>query len=259
MRPVKRASGRGRRPASRRSRTARRLDRGRVFAAALALASAAALGTVSLWPQALPVAQVSVDGARHVAADAAIAASGVAGSPIFRASSADARARLRALPAVRDATVELRLPAGARITLSERVAAGRWVVGGSEWFIDADGVLFPSVDPTGAPDLRVVDERATPSGAGSRVDPALVAAALRLASLAPGELRPDALRPTVRIDKGPSGLVLQSGARWEIRFGGPDRLDEKLAAVRVYLKTNPTRTLDYVDVARPEFIVVRPE
>ena len=50
------------------------------------------------------------------------------------------------------AKVEIALPDAARITLTEREAIGRWVASnGLEWFVDTDGVLFPSADPTAAP------------------------------------------------------------------------------------------------------------
>ncbi|HET8567713.1 MAG TPA: hypothetical protein VFM93_01850, partial [Candidatus Limnocylindria bacterium] len=84
------------------------------------------------------------------------------------------------------------------------------------------------------------------------------AAALRLAALAPGELRADMTRPSVRIDAGANGIVLESGGRWEIRFGGADRFDEKLVVARTFLRNEPTRPLDYVDVTSPERIVFSP-
>jgi cell division septal protein FtsQ len=205
------------------------------------------------------VDEVVVVGAKHVSRDAARSQSGLDGVPTFRASAADARMRLRTLPAVRDARVELVLPGAARITLVEREAVGRWVASDStEWFIDASGVLFPSIDRTGAPDLRVFDERG-PRSAGERIDPpALVDAALRLAALAPGELRTDATDLRVVMTAGANGLVLRTGAKWEIRFGNADRFDEKLSLAKRYLRDNPTRRLDYVDVRSPDRIVFSP-
>jgi cell division septal protein FtsQ len=200
-----------------------------------------------------------VVGARHVSRDAARSQSGLDGVPTFLASAADARVRLRTLPAVRDARVEIVLPSAARITVVEREAVGRWTAGDNvEWFIDASGVLFPSVDRAGAPDLRVFDERG-PRSAGERIDPpALVEAALRLAALAPGELRSDATELRVAITAGASGLVLRTAARWEIRFGTADRFEEKLSNAKLFLRDNPTRRLDYVDVRSPDRIVFSP-
>ena len=198
-------------------------------------------------------------GAKHVSRDAARSQSGLDGVPTFLASAADARTQIRTLAAVRDARVEILLPSTARITVVERQAVGRWVASDNvEWYIDANGVLFPSIDRTGAPDLRVFDERA-PHTAGERIDPpALVEAALRLAALAPGELRTDATDLRVVMTAGANGLVLRTGARWEIRFGSADRFDEKLSLAKRFLEANPTRRLDYVDVRSPDRIVFSP-
>jgi cell division septal protein FtsQ len=205
------------------------------------------------------VEDVVVVGAKHVSRDAARSQSGLDAAPAFRASAAEARAQLRTLPAVRDARVEILLPSTARITLVERQAVGRWIASDTvEWFIDASGVLFLSIDRTGAPDLRVFDE-GPPRSAGERIDPpALVEAALRLAALAPGELRADATDLRVVMTAGPSGLVLRTGAKWEVRFGSADRFDEKLSLAKRFLRDNPTRRLDYVDVRSPDRIVFSP-
>jgi cell division septal protein FtsQ len=204
------------------------------------------------------VEDVVVVGAKHVSRDAARTRSGLDGVPTFLASAADARAQLRTLAAVRDARVELLLPSTARITLVERQAVGRWVASDDvEWFIDANGVLFPSIDRAGAPDLRVFDERA-PHTAGQLIEPSTLEAALRLATLAPGELRADATDLRVVMTAGANGLVLRTGARWEIRFGTADRFDEKLSIAKRFLVDNPTRRLDYVDVRSPDRIVFSP-
>jgi hypothetical protein len=139
------------------------------------------------------------------------------------------------------------------------VAIARWASGGAgaEWFVDADGVLFSSLDPRAAPDLRVTDER-SPRQAGDRLDPALVDAATKLARLRTQELRPDATSPRVVLTAGATGLVLRVAAGWEIRFGGAERIDDKIALARRYLRENQQRKLDYVDVRTPDSIVVSP-
>jgi hypothetical protein len=212
--------------------------------------------SVSLTPT---IANVSVFGARHVRVGQAIAQSGLVDAQTFLASAAVARARLRALPAVRDARVEILLPSSANIALVEREAMGRWVSSnGLEWFIDAEGVIFPSADATAAPTLRVFDER-PPQSAGTRIDPALVRVALRIAAIASGELRADATAPKTVMTAGASGLVLRFATAWEIRFGGPEAFDEKLALAKRYLRDNPQRRLDYVDVRSADHIVVSPQ
>ncbi len=201
---------------------------------------------------------IVVTGAKHVSRDAARARSGLDGAPTFLASAGEARARLRTLPAVRDARAEIVLPSTARLTLVEREAVGRWVAGdGLEWYVDASGVLFASIDRAGAPELRVFDERG-PRSAGEGVEPTLVAAALRLAALAPGELRADATDLRVVVTSGANGLVLRAGANWEVRFGGAERFEEKLSLAKRFLRENATRRLDYVDVRSPDRIVFSP-
>jgi len=229
-----------------------------LLALAVAIACAACFAWIS-FASSPSICTVAVVGARHVRVGQAVAQSGLRDAPAFAASATQARALLRALPAVRDAKVEIALPDSARITLFEREAVGRWIASDNlEWFVDRDGVLFPSADPNAAPQLRVTDERPA-HNAGERLDPALVQVALRLAAIAPGELRADETAPRAVMTSGANGLVLRSGAGWEIRFGGPESFDEKLALAKRYLRDNPQRRLDYVDVRSPDRIVVSPQ
>ena len=199
-----------------------------------------------------------VDGARHLSREAAVGQSGLLGEATLRASAAEARERLRTLPAVRDARVEITLPGSAHIALAEREAVGRWIASDNvEWFVDRGGILFPSLDRAGAPDLRAYDERG-PRTPGERVDPALVDAAMRLAAIAPGELRADATALRVVMTNGVNGLVLRTGAGWEVRLGGPERFDEKVSVVRRFLRDHAQGRLDYVDVRSPDRIVYSP-
>lgn len=206
-----------------------------------------------------PIRAVEVFAARHLRPEIVVEQSGLVGVPVFLASVMEARRALLRLPAVKDARVDVALPEAARVTLVEREAAARWIVGTLEWFVDADGVLFSSSDPRAAPDLRVHDERVAQRSAGERLDALLVAAAVRLAKVAPGELRTDASAPRVRVTAGPDGLILESGARWQVRFGDAERLEEKLALARRFLRENAQRPLDYVDVRSPDRIVFSPQ
>jgi cell division septal protein FtsQ len=202
------------------------------------------------------IRDVAIEGAHHVAVDSVVAATGLVGAQAFTASATRARDRLIHLPAVRDALVEIRIPDRARVVLSERVAIARWT-SGSEWLVDAEGVLFSSLDPRAAPDIRVTDEQ-KPRQAGERLDPALVDAATKLARLGPQDLRADAASPRVFLTAGATGLVLRVASGWEIRFGGAERIDDKIALARRFLRDNPLRKLDYVDVRSPDQIVFSP-
>jgi len=52
--------------------------------------------------------------------------------------------------------------------------------------------------------------------------------------------------------------VLRTGAKWEIRFGSAEHFDEKLLLAKSFLRDNPTRRLDYVDVRSADRIVFSP-
>lgn len=206
------------------------------------------------------IRDLSIEGAHHVAVDAVVATSGLLEAQSFTASSARARDRLiRSLPAVRDAHIEIQIPDRARVVLTERVPIARWLSGpsGTELFVDADGVLFSSLDPRAGPDIRVTDEQKARQP-GERLDPALVDAATKLTRLGPQELRADATSPRVVLTAGAAGLVLRVAAGWEIRFGGAERIDDKIALARRFLRENPQRKLDYVDVRSPDQIVFSP-
>ena len=217
---------------------------------------AAAIAAASIGPF-WRIRNVAIEGAHHVAVDTVVASSALLEAQSFTASAAQARDRLLKLPAVRDARVDIRIPDRARVALTERIAIARWVSSGTEWFVDAEGVLFSSLDPRGAPEVRVTDEQKQRQ-AGDRLDPALVDAATKLARLGPQALRPDATSPRVVLTAGATGLVLRFAAGWEIRFGGAERIDDKIANVRRFLRDNPLRKLDYVDVRSPDQIVFSP-
>lgn len=227
------------------------------------LAAACGLALLLIGLGGVPkVAAVSVQGTRHLTTAQIVRAADLLGRPVFSAKASAARATLLRLPAVRDAQVRLTLPDVAHIDVMEREAVGRWIVGPVEWYVDAEGVLFPSADPLAAPQIRVTDDRDTTrrcagTGGGRCVDPALLAGALRLAQIAPGELRADARRPEVRVD-AVQGLVVRSGAGWDVRFGGPDDLEKKLSNAKQVLSDDPKRRLDYVDVRSPDRIVFSP-
>jgi cell division protein FtsQ len=227
-----------------------------VIAGLVAVACAAAIVAVATGPF-WRIRDIDIAGTHHVSVDSVVAASDLVGAQAFTASAARARARLLALPAVRDARVEIHIPDRAIVTLAERVPVLRWTAAATDWLVDGDGVVFASIDPRAGPTAGVSDERG-PRKAGDRIDPALVDAALKLTRLGPQELRPDATSPRVVLTAGGNGLVLRVAAGWEIRFGGAERIDDKIALARRYLRDNQQRKLDYVDVRTPDSIVVSP-
>jgi hypothetical protein len=119
-------------------------------------------------------------------------------------------------------------------------------------------VLFASLDARAAPERRVTDEGGGAREAGDRIDPVLVHAAIQLTRLGPDDLRPDATSPRVLLTADTRGLVLRTAAGWEIQFGGPEGIDEKIALARRFLRENQQRKIDYVDVRTADSLVVSP-
>jgi cell division protein FtsQ len=158
---------------------------------------------------------------------------------LFRLSTDGMAARLRALPAVADASVEVRLPDTLQVRLVERAAIVVWqTVDGRRFLVDADRVAFAeATDPTGLP---VVDDRrvpaesglgpdrvpvATPSTqpprleVGGTIDPVVFDAATRLGSLRPLDVGSGAAGLHVTIDDT-HGFSLDDGPNgWTAFFG----------------------------------------
>jgi len=254
--PARPLSARARSRPRRAARRRRRFDPARALAGFVAVACLATLAACVYGPYFV-IREIAVAGTHHVAVDLVVSTAALTQTPLFVASATRARARLLRLPAVRDARVDLTLPDRARISLTERVALGRWIAAGREWFVDAEGVLFASTDARAAPEQRVTDEGGARQ-AGDRLDPALVNAAMQLARLGPDDLRPDATSPRVLLTGNVNGLVLRTAAGWEIRFGGPEGIGEKIALARRFLRENQQRKIDYVDVRTADSLVVSP-
>src|SRR5207249_1020966 len=129
------------------------------------------------------------------------------------------------------------------------------------WLVLTTTPVITAVDVAGARHVRVTQAIAqselleTPSFRASAAD---ARTRLRSPAAARGELRADATGPKVVMTSGANGLVLRFTS-WEIRFGGPESFDDKLAIAKRYLRDNPTRRLDYVDVRSADRIVVSPQ
>lgn len=92
----------------------------------------------------LGVEEVLVEGRRRSNPDAILAALSVTeGAPILELGMADARDRLEALPWVREAAIERRLPGQLYVRLVEREPFALWQLDGKLSVIDRDGVVVP--------------------------------------------------------------------------------------------------------------------
>ncbi len=134
-------------------------------------------------------------------------------------------ARLRQLPAVRDAEVSVGLPGTLQVSITERRPIVVWAVGDRRYAVDETGLLFADVttDPTGTVHQIpvVTDERlaATSLALASTLDPVDLDAATRLGSLTPSQIgsRAAGLRVHVTDDRG---FTISSGSgSWVAVFG----------------------------------------
>lgn len=92
----------------------------------------------------LGVDEVLVEGRQRTEPDAILAALAVTqGTPILELGMAEARTRLEALPWVREAAVERRLPGQIYVRLVEREPFALWQLHGKLSVIDRDGVVVP--------------------------------------------------------------------------------------------------------------------
>ncbi|MDP9481987.1 MAG: FtsQ-type POTRA domain-containing protein [Chloroflexota bacterium] len=157
---------------------------------------------------------------------------------LFRLSTDGMVERLRALPTVADASVEIALPDTLRVRITERTAVVIWQVAGRRLLVDADGVAFALA--AGPTDLPIVDDRRAPMAppadphgldlaerhpeahlpvVGDRIDPVDFDAAARLGSLRPADVGSGAAALQVKIDDE-HGFTISTGKDgWTAIFG----------------------------------------
>jgi hypothetical protein len=92
---------------------------------------------------------------------------------VFRIETDRAAEKLARLPAVRWASVEVRLPSTVVVTIVEREPKLVWAIGDNRFVVDQDGLLFGLVDSAGNPIASSAGPLATPNpGAISSAAPA---------------------------------------------------------------------------------------
>ena len=157
---------------------------------------------------------------------------------LFRLTTDGMADRLRTLPAVADASIEVVLPDTLRVRLVERKPIVVWQVGGSRFLVDADRLIFAEAGPT--TDLPVIVDRRVPVSdaldpdsrngpdrvglaqvprIGDILDPVDFDAATRLASLRPVDVGSGAAGLQVTIDDE-HGFSIDTGPTgWTAVFG----------------------------------------
>jgi len=208
-------------------------------------------GWVATESALLDVDHVAVEGAIHTSPVDARMASGLrTGEPLLDLDGARAAQGVSSLPWVREATVVRRWSGRVSIRLIERepLAVTGSIAGGAA-LIDGSGRVLEWVD-VAPPGLAVLTGLPPAGPAGSLLAPEGLAV-LAVAVALPAELRGRT-----------AGVAPSAGGRGEVdlrlhpdgivRIGPPEDLGRKFDAVRAVLAQVDVRTLNVLDVRRPD-------
>lgn len=258
-------------------RVANRLpSRGRLGAFLLALTLASTLLYLGKGPH-LRVRDVDWSGTRFTSAAAVEEAlAGVHGRSVLALDTSVVASRLRTLPSVADAQVQVALPGRVQVTIREKQPALVWRTSAGRLLAAADGTLIaaftaeeqipadiaalPSVE-----DLRAASSALAP---GDRVDPDAVPTALRLATLDPTVVGSSAAALSLRFDEQYGFVLASPRPGWEAALGyygmepddGPaiaERIERQLAAIRTLFATQPEATVRWLDARNPGKVYFR--
>ena len=204
------------------------------------------------------------------------------GTQLLRVNTAALAADLAALPAVADARVEALLPDRLRVTITERKAAFVWATSAAQLLCAADGTaigqLAPGSDlPEEVVGLPRIDDRRIGSRniiVGDTLDPATLAAALRLASIQPAALGSSATGVRVQLNDEYGFVLIAVGGAWQAAFGGyptqangvegagsagsVEQITAQVAAVRTLFSLQPEGSVGWIDVRNPGKVYWRP-
>lgn len=239
-------------------RNAVRLRGAQVRWAALRLTAFAALVTGCWWVYHSPLLElrsVSVEGTTTLSPQLVEQIAGLDGDRLFTPDFGGARARLLALPGVKDVEISRDLPLGAHITVVERVPWGVWQVGERRYVIDDEGVVLERPASKEAPVIVQLDSR-PPLAPGERVDSGAVAVAT--------ELVPTAERTVGRKVEGlefsrAAGLTVTLSGGLRAAFGDVQNYEFKLAALYAVLRQaeQEGRAVHWVDLRFGDLVAVQ--
>ncbi len=145
-------------------------------------------GWLALWvslSDAYYISRVEVLGNEFLPTERLVQEAGVPeGYHIFFVNPAAVRARLLALPGVREAEVRCHLPGRVTLEVVERKPVLQWRVGAEQFWVDEEGVLFPAEGALPEA-VTVVEVDRGARQPGERVEPGLVQGIGELAALLP--------------------------------------------------------------------------
>lgn len=279
-RPSRRRSAHARRPGvALRKRVRRGLPRpGRIAAGLLAAALIGGLLALINGPW-LRVARVAWAGERYTqASQLQRSLAALDGAALLTVDASGVAARLERLPAVAEARVEAVLPDAIKVTIVEKEPAFIWQTSAVRLIGGADGTCIGQVAlgatlPDELAALPFVDDQRIASRdiiVGDRIDAPTLAAALRLAAVAPLALGSKALDLELRLTDDNGFLLASPGPAWEADFGFypaqdegevgtlEERVNAQVAAVRTLFSFETEGQISWVDVRDPGRVYWRP-
>jgi cell division protein FtsQ len=194
----------------------------------------------------LAVADIQVEGRSYTAREAILRAlEAERGTPILAVDPAAAKARLEALPWIRSASVERRLPDTLYVRLVERRPLALWQKHGKLYLIDRDGVIVTDERLDRFPGLPMVVGEDAPQYAGTLVD--MLATEPDLASR---------VTAAVRVGGRRWNLVLGNGIEVQLPEENPDEAWAQLARMEKSARIL-ARDVQNIDLRLPDRTVVR--
>jgi cell division septal protein FtsQ len=169
------------------------------------------------------VYEATIEGNHWLSYDAVYAASGVDTLNVFWISPRQAAAAIEALPGIREASVQVSLPANVGIRVQERQPLLIWRTSAGDLWLDSDAVALPyGADPAGA--TFVVDSSEQAYQPNERVNPGVVTSVQVV----------QAAFPDVRIYyyRAHEGLSFQSPEGWPIQIGTSQDIARKVAVLQ---------------------------
>lgn len=196
----------------------------------MALTIAAIAGGILLFLLTSPMFLASVpvvQGTNYIPADAVITASGVEGTNLFLVSPLEVNREVTSrIPGVRQVSAIVGFSGEVELEVVERAPILFWAQGGAEYWVDADGVIYPVTKPMeGLVRVEVRDEgpELAMDGAGD-VDPGIVINALELAVSLPASSR-------IVFDMQ-HGLGMLDPAGMAVYFGTSGQIEQKMEIYR---------------------------
>jgi len=176
----------------------------------------------------------------------------VTGANVFWVDRAQVAARVRALPLVQRAEVNVTLPDTVEVTVAERQPAAFWASGGTIYLADREGVILKAVDPDTeqaracagqpcdpqlAPMPTVAQLDGQPLTVGSRVDAGALATSARLTALLPAV----GVEPLAFEWTPDTGLEVPTRDGCRARFDEAGSVDQQVGSLRA-IRDELTRT-----------------